>query len=446
MPAARRRPPRSGPRRRSPSGTGRRRGRRDSQTVARAAAARRARSSRSPHSARLQRAGSVRAPAAAAERAAGAARRGRRGPGAAADRASAAAGTGAAAARHRRRSGVRRSAAPRAARGRGGRAAVLGRWRHRPSAPGRSGPGLVIASAPRFTPGPDESKPRRPGPAGAQARSDGDISGTVPRRRPGPFQRLRVLFALVVREMGTRFGRSYGGYLWAIAEPLGGISCSPSPSAWRCGRRRSAPTSRCSTPPGWCPSSCSATCPRSVAAAVNTNRGLLTIRWSPLLDTVFAKFVLNLLTMFVVAMLLFPGIILYLRARRPPRPGAVGVGLRPRGAARARHRHAQLRALRLLPDLAELLGGADPAAVHHLGDVLHLRERAAGGPGACSGTTRSSTSSALMRAGFYGTYDPNSSPSLRARRRARALRDRRLPAAPAREQADRADDPLRPSR
>ena len=37
------------------------------------------------------------------------------------------------------------------------------------------------------------------------------------------FQRLRVLFALVVREMNTKFGRSYGGYIWAIAEPLGGV-------------------------------------------------------------------------------------------------------------------------------------------------------------------------------------------------------------------------------
>ena len=32
-----------------------------------------------------------------------------------------------------------------------------------------------------------------------------------------------MLFALVVREMSTKFGRSWGGYLWAIAEPLGGI-------------------------------------------------------------------------------------------------------------------------------------------------------------------------------------------------------------------------------
>ena len=32
-----------------------------------------------------------------------------------------------------------------------------------------------------------------------------------------------MIFALVVREMGAKFGRSAGGYLWAIAEPLGGI-------------------------------------------------------------------------------------------------------------------------------------------------------------------------------------------------------------------------------
>ena len=37
------------------------------------------------------------------------------------------------------------------------------------------------------------------------------------------FQNLRVIYALVLREMGARFGRSAGGYAWAILEPLGGI-------------------------------------------------------------------------------------------------------------------------------------------------------------------------------------------------------------------------------
>ena len=40
----------------------------------------------------------------------------------------------------------------------------------------------------------------------------------------GPrFQRLRVIAALIIRDMSARFGRSAGGYFWALAEPLGGI-------------------------------------------------------------------------------------------------------------------------------------------------------------------------------------------------------------------------------
>jgi capsular polysaccharide transport system permease protein len=33
----------------------------------------------------------------------------------------------------------------------------------------------------------------------------------------------RTVFALILREMSTRYGRSPGGYLWAILEPLGAI-------------------------------------------------------------------------------------------------------------------------------------------------------------------------------------------------------------------------------
>ena len=37
------------------------------------------------------------------------------------------------------------------------------------------------------------------------------------------FQTLRVLFALLAREMTTTFGRSAAGYLWAVLEPIGVI-------------------------------------------------------------------------------------------------------------------------------------------------------------------------------------------------------------------------------
>lgn len=38
-----------------------------------------------------------------------------------------------------------------------------------------------------------------------------------------PFQTLRVIFALFVRELTTSYGRTQLGFLWAIFEPLGGI-------------------------------------------------------------------------------------------------------------------------------------------------------------------------------------------------------------------------------
>lgn len=38
-----------------------------------------------------------------------------------------------------------------------------------------------------------------------------------------PFQTPRVIFALLMREMNTSFGRSSLGYLWALLEPLGAI-------------------------------------------------------------------------------------------------------------------------------------------------------------------------------------------------------------------------------
>lgn len=57
----------------------------------------------------------------------------------------------------------------------------------------------------------------------AETRSD-----LPPPQRPGSganrrFRMTRTVLALMLREMSTRYGRSPGGYLWAVLEPLGGI-------------------------------------------------------------------------------------------------------------------------------------------------------------------------------------------------------------------------------
>lgn len=46
----------------------------------------------------------------------------------------------------------------------------------------------------------------------------------APRLDPPRFQALRAIVALMLREMGSTYGRSPGGYAWAVLEPLGVIA------------------------------------------------------------------------------------------------------------------------------------------------------------------------------------------------------------------------------
>ncbi len=45
-----------------------------------------------------------------------------------------------------------------------------------------------------------------------------------PVHRPVPFVTLRVVVALILREMTSTYGRKPGGYVWAILEPVAGIA------------------------------------------------------------------------------------------------------------------------------------------------------------------------------------------------------------------------------
>ena len=137
-----------------------------------------------------------------------------------------------------------------------------------------------------------------------------DATLPVPRVAGAPrLQHLRVIFALVVREMGTKFGRSAGGYLWAIAEPLGGIVLLA--IAFSLALR--APPLGTSFilfyATGTVPFGMFNTMARQVAGAVGSNRGLLAYPVVTALDAVFAKLILNLMTLGLVAVILFTGIV-----------------------------------------------------------------------------------------------------------------------------------------
>jgi capsular polysaccharide transport system permease protein len=131
-----------------------------------------------------------------------------------------------------------------------------------------------------------------------------------PADRPS-FQRFRVLSALVIREMAASFGRSVGGYFWAIAQPLGGIMLLS--IAFRLALR---------SPPigtsfilfyatGVVPFQLFNTMSNKVSAAVSSNRGLLAYPVVNALDAVMAKFLLNFLTNCITGVLLFSGIVYF---------------------------------------------------------------------------------------------------------------------------------------
>ena len=108
------------------------------------------------------------------------------------------------------------------------------------------------------------------------------------------FQRLRVLFALVVREMNTKFGRSYGGYIWAIAEPLGGVMLLNLAFSLTVRRPPLGTNFPLFYATGIVPFFLFTGVSGAVASAVATNRGLLHYPVVSPLDAVFGKFILEL--------------------------------------------------------------------------------------------------------------------------------------------------------
>ena len=132
-------------------------------------------------------------------------------------------------------------------------------------------------------------------------------------RAPVPLQRFRVLFALVVREMSTKFGRSWGGYAWAIAEPLGGVLLLTFVFSFAFRRPPLGSSFPLFYATGIIPFFLFVGVSGSVAQAISTNRGLLTYPVVRPLDAVLAKFITDFLTLLVVGVLLCGGIIVYYR-------------------------------------------------------------------------------------------------------------------------------------
>lgn len=147
-----------------------------------------------------------------------------------------------------------------------------------------------------------------------------------PKRR---FAASRAIAALMLREMATRYGRSPGGYVWAIMEPLGAITILtigfslivPAPPLGNSFILFYAT--------GFMPFSLYQSLALHCARSIDFSRALLKYPAVTWVDAIAARFFLNFLTEILVTFILLFGIILLTSTRIilefPPIVSAVGL-------------------------------------------------------------------------------------------------------------------------
>lgn len=137
-------------------------------------------------------------------------------------------------------------------------------------------------------------------------------------RRQRRFATLRAVTALILREMATTYGRSPGGYLWAVLEPVGGIALLTlafSAVLHTPGLGRNFALYYAS---GMLPFMAFTAISNKVARALSFSRQLLAYPAVTWLDALLARFLLTALTEFMVAFLVIAGILLAFDTRVIP--------------------------------------------------------------------------------------------------------------------------------
>jgi capsular polysaccharide transport system permease protein len=125
------------------------------------------------------------------------------------------------------------------------------------------------------------------------------------------FQTLRVIVALILREMNTTHGRSPGGYIWAILEPVAGIAVM----TLIFGLFLRAPPMGSSFAvyyaTGLLPFAIYSDIAGKVAQTIRFSRPLLVYPKVTFLDAVIARFVLNCLTQLLVFYIVIASVFLF---------------------------------------------------------------------------------------------------------------------------------------
>lgn len=134
------------------------------------------------------------------------------------------------------------------------------------------------------------------------------IPTATPIARARRFRTMRTVSALLLREMATTYGRSPGGYIWAIAEPVAAIAMLSIVFSLMLRAPSLGTNFQIFYATAYLPFSFYSTTAQKVAASVTFSRQLLSYPSVTFTDAIFARFLLNTLTQILVFYVVIAGI------------------------------------------------------------------------------------------------------------------------------------------
>lgn len=121
---------------------------------------------------------------------------------------------------------------------------------------------------------------------------------------------VRTVFALILREMSTTYGRSPGGYIWAIAEPVAGTALLAFAFSVAFKSPPLGTNFALFYATGLLPFMIYTDIANKVAESIRFSRQLLFYPKVTFMDAILARFILNFTVQIIVATLIFVGLYL----------------------------------------------------------------------------------------------------------------------------------------
>lgn len=142
----------------------------------------------------------------------------------------------------------------------------------------------------------------------------------TPQRKLRRFATLRAVLALMLREMATTYGRSPGGYLWAVVEPLGGIAVLTAIFSFGFNTPSLGTNFPIFYATGILPFMMFNSVCNRVSTALLFSKALLAYPAVTFVDALIARFLVNTVTQGMVGYLVFGGILMIYDTRTLPQP------------------------------------------------------------------------------------------------------------------------------